>query len=206
VGEVSEPRDRLEELEAAAALERTSLVRLCARITGDPDAAEDLAQETLLEALRNAHKLHDLTGRPQWLAAIARNVCLRWARKRGRELSRMAQVGDSASDLPEIDDWPADDFDLEMELERRELVELLDRALALLPAETRDVLVHRYVHESPHAEIAARLQVTEQAVWMRLNRGKLLLLADRREVAIILKSGCASTAANCCSSAYSPRS
>ena len=32
--------------------ERRRLVRLCATISGDRDAAEDLAQETLLEAWR----------------------------------------------------------------------------------------------------------------------------------------------------------
>ena len=36
--------------EAALRLERARLVRLCARFTGDVDAAEDLAQETLCEA------------------------------------------------------------------------------------------------------------------------------------------------------------
>ena len=64
---------------------RRRLVRLCAVISGDPAAAEDLAQETLLEAWRNAHKLHDPSGAERWLAAIARNVCLRNARRRGRE-------------------------------------------------------------------------------------------------------------------------
>jgi DNA-directed RNA polymerase specialized sigma24 family protein len=37
--------------------ERTRLVRLCARLTGSSGVAEDLAQETLLEAWRNQQKL-----------------------------------------------------------------------------------------------------------------------------------------------------
>jgi DNA-directed RNA polymerase specialized sigma24 family protein len=65
---------------------RRRLVRLCATISGDAQAAEDLAQETLLEAWRNAHKLHDPSGADRWVAAIARNVCLRWARRRGRDV------------------------------------------------------------------------------------------------------------------------
>ena len=35
-------------LETILASERTRLVRFCAHLTGNPDAAEDLAQETLL--------------------------------------------------------------------------------------------------------------------------------------------------------------
>src|SRR4051812_6563138 len=56
---------------------RRRVVRLCAALTGDRDGAEDLAQETLLEAWRNAHKLTDPRGADRWLAAVARNVCLR---------------------------------------------------------------------------------------------------------------------------------
>src|ERR671931_116163 len=88
--------------------ERGNLVRLCARLTGDLDAAEDLAQETLYEAWRSAHKLHDPGGRPQWLADIARHVCLRWARSRGRELARRGQFpsaaeSDEAAARPRLD-------------------------------------------------------------------------------------------------------
>ncbi len=179
----------LDAMEAAATLERAGLVRLCARLTSSPDAAEDLAHETLYEALRSVHKLHDPEGRPRWLAAIARNVCMRWARSRGRELARVSipRAGDGA-EAPGVEALPDQGSDLEVELERGELVEILDRALALLPPETRDVLVRRYVHESPHAEIAERLGVTEKAVWARIGRGKLLLQraleTDLREEAV----------------------
>jgi RNA polymerase sigma-70 factor (ECF subfamily) len=61
--------------------ERARLVRLCAVLTGDAEAAEDFAQETLLEAWRHRHKLTDTCGADRWLTAIARNVCLRWGRR-----------------------------------------------------------------------------------------------------------------------------
>ena len=147
---------------------RRRLVRLCAVISGDRGAAEDLAQETLLEAWRNQHKLHDAEGADAWLAAIARNVCLRWARRRGRDAGVLVPVDAEVSGA-------AGESDAELELERAELVDLIDRALALLPPETREVLVQRYVHESPHAEIGARLGLSEDAVSMRLTRGKVVL-------------------------------
>ena len=165
-----------DEREAAMRLERERLVRVCARMTGDAHAAEDLAQETLLLGWRRERELRDPDRRAGWLSGIARNLCLHWLRRRGLEMRRSAYPSGATDDgSPDIDRLAADDFDLEVELERRELAELLDRALALLPVETRDVLVRRYVHESPHAEIAERLGVSEQAVGMRLTRGKLLL-------------------------------
>ena|SRR5437879_3110813 len=71
--------------------ERTQLVRICLRATRDRDTAEDLAQETLLEAWRHWHKLrdvHDPPARTRWLATIASHICHRWARSHGRDLRR----------------------------------------------------------------------------------------------------------------------
>lgn len=162
--------------EPTFASERSRLAGLCARTTGDVDAAEDLAQETLLLAWRNSHKLHHESGRSQWLSAIAHNVCLHWASKRGRELARLVPATDQpdVSSRPTVKE-PVDSFDVEVELERDELVRLLDQAMALLPPDTRSVLVQRFVEDSPYSEIAARLGLSEGAVRVKLHRGKISL-------------------------------
>ena len=154
-----------------AVSEREALVRFCARHTGDPTIAEDVAQEALLDAWRHERQLRDPRGRRAWLFSIARRECLTWARGRGR--SRLVDL-DSPAD-GESDSRLADDFDVEAELEREDLARLLDRAMALLPPETRTVLVERYIEESPQAEVAERLGLTEGAVEARLHRGKLAL-------------------------------
>ena len=64
--------------------QRDRLVRVCTAIVRDPVAAEDLAQETLLEAWRQQHKLVDPDGASRWLDAIARHVCRRWLSAQGR--------------------------------------------------------------------------------------------------------------------------
>ncbi|MGH2461366.1 MAG: RNA polymerase sigma factor, partial [Chloroflexota bacterium] len=101
--------------------------------------------------------------------------CRHWLRDRKPALARLPAW--------ESDDWsvnardaePADSFDLEVELERGELATLLDRAMGRLPPETRQVLVERFVEETPQAETALRLGLSEGAVAMRLRRGKLAL-------------------------------
>ena len=171
--------------------------------------AEDLAQEVLYLAWRDRGRLHDPYKRSQWLAGIARNICRDWRRRRARETARLARaaqayvgpppvigrrhVSPDAYDRPEgtaqtaIEAAP-DDFDLEVELERRELTELLDHAMRLLPPDTRAVLTHRYLEERPQAQVALRLGVSEAAVEARLHRGKLMLrrlfLSELRDAAL----------------------
>jgi RNA polymerase sigma factor (sigma-70 family) len=149
--------------------ERRMLVRFCASLTDCPDVAEDLAQLVLLDAWRHGAQLRDPQARSAWLLQIARNRCLAWGRLRGRERGRLQ--GGTAN---EIDSLVAP-YDLEIDLERDELALLLDRALGLLPQETRDVLIRRYVEESSQAEIAARMSISEGAVEARLHRGRLAL-------------------------------
>jgi len=156
--------------------EWTWLVRLCTRFTSDRATAEDLAQETLIIAWQHAHELRDPAARPAWLAGIARRRCLMWARRRQREVGRVVDVH-GPSDAPAVsllEDLP-DDVDLELQLERDELADLLDRALALLPAATGQALMQHYVEGLPRVEVAARLGVSEGTLAVRLHRGKVAL-------------------------------
>src|SRR5690348_589690 len=176
------------QLDGVLPAEWPRLVRLCAHFTGDRDAAEDLAQETLIEAWRHQDRVYDWQGYSSWLTAIARNLSLRWVRQRGREQARLITSSDHAAsaDAP-IDELPADQNDFIVDLERAELADLLDRALALLPAESRRVLVEKYIDELPLGEIAGRLGLSTGAVAVRLHRGRLalhrVLTTDLRQAA-----------------------
>lgn len=154
--------------------ERESLVRFCARVTGNPDAAEDLAQMAYLEAWRSQQQLRDSTRARQWLFGIARNMCLRWLRSQQRDKAHILVSVSPGQDeeQPELEEQLADDFNLEQDMEQRELVHLLDQALALLPAETRALLIAHYVEELPISEIAGKQSITVPAAFKRLQRGR----------------------------------
>ena len=71
---------------AAAALVRATqsdVWRLCAAL-GDPQAADDLAQETYLRAFGSLHRFEGRSSLRTWLLAIARRVCADAIRTRRR--------------------------------------------------------------------------------------------------------------------------
>lgn len=164
--------------------ERAQIVRLCLRATRDPDTAEDLAQETLLEAWRNWHKLRepdDAEARMRWLATIAGHVAHRWMRASGRDRAHSVRLGEPNDERDAsgagIEGLRADEDELDTTLEHAERAQLLDRALGLLPPETREALIARYLLETPLAEIAARSGLSEATLSVRLHRGKQALRA-----------------------------
>src|SRR5690349_11143058 len=110
--------------------ERGRLLRYCARVTGDAQAAEDLVQQTLLEAWQHAPRLYTPELRGPWLLGVARNICLRWLRSHGRESARQVRLAGIEEQL----DAPAapalvDPADPLAEIERSDLAALLDQAL-----------------------------------------------------------------------------
>ena len=153
--------------------ERARLVRLCSWFSGNPEAAEDLAQETLIAAWKSREQLQSLEKLKPWTSAIARNICLNWLRQHSREQSHLLYSIDSNEDSFEHE--LKDETSLELELDRYELGKLLDQALALLPAETAKMLVEHYIKESSQAEIAEMMNINPGTVAVRLQRGKLTL-------------------------------
>ncbi|HKD76221.1 MAG TPA: RNA polymerase sigma factor, partial [Ktedonobacterales bacterium] len=164
-------------IERLLQVERPRLVRWCARLVGDVDVAEDLVQETLSTAWSSKHCPAQEDEYLPWLMGIARNICRSWLRHRRRELAhhieRFSSHNESASDGTTM--AFADPFDHEMELEREELAQLIDHAMALLPKEARAVLIAKYIDEYSLREIAERLRITESALAARLHRGKTAL-------------------------------
>jgi RNA polymerase sigma-70 factor (ECF subfamily) len=167
------------ELQDILARERRRLVGLCTTLVRNAEVAEDLAQETLYEAWRHRDNLRDGTRAAAWLSGVARNVCLRWLQRQRRDADHRLPIsgedddsgGEAAASLEAL----PDDLDIEAELERAELAQLLDRAMARLPVQTRAILQGHFIDEAAHAEIALRLGLSESAVKVRLHRGKRAL-------------------------------
>jgi len=161
---------------------RPRLLRL-ARMNGiTPDVADDVVQETLMEAWRHLDNLHTAERFSAWLDGICRNVCRRHARAQNSPSSRYISLSTKQQDdIYEIEDGPFYDIpdpqalDPAEELNRGDMAMLLDRALAYLPSETRELIELCYLAELPQREAAERLQLTIGALELRLHRARRLL-------------------------------
>src|SRR5688572_10756336 len=149
------------QFEAVLTEQRDHLVRLCGWFSGVPEVAEDLAQETLIAAWKSQDQLMSLDKLKPWTSSIARNVCLNWSRRHYREQRQVAYSIDA--DEP-FEEELQDETNLEVELDRYELATLLDRALALLPEDTAQLLVEHYIKDASHAEIAKKMRLNPGTV------------------------------------------
>ena len=146
---------------------RPRLVRLCARLSGSGEWAEELAQETMIEAWRNWHKLERGEVSFAWLARIAQFIVRRWYRRRDRLFRREQPLGELELELLAREEPER--------LEHSELLVLLDRALGKLPERTRTLLRRNYFEEQSLQEIAERDKITAANAAVRLWRGRTAL-------------------------------
>jgi RNA polymerase sigma-70 factor (ECF subfamily) len=147
--------------------------------------AEDAAQETALKAYRNLHLFRGESQFRTWVLSIARNEGLARLRKLGslREDSLEADTDEQTGDYTPavLTSWreiPAET------LERRELGELLRKAVEGLPEIYRNVVLLRDIEEMDIRETSAALGISEAAVKVRLHRARALL---QKELGPMLK-------------------
>lgn len=132
------------------------------RVGGDRGVADDLVQDTFVEALRSASSFRSEAAVSTWMCAIARRRVARWY-----EAERRREAAFDDPDWPEFGDV---DVDHERLVDERDAVV---RALGALPPLHRQVLVLKYLDELPVAAIAAELGCGMVRVQSLLQRARV---------------------------------
>jgi len=122
-------------------------------VTHDAAAAEDIAQEAFLAAVRALHRFDRRRPFGPWLHRIVVNRAIDWTR--ARQLRGEVELVDATA-APSADHADA---------------EPLARAIAALPPEQRAVIVLRHLLEYTPGEIAELLDLPRGTVNSRLRRG-----------------------------------
>lgn len=145
---------------------------LCYRMLGDPNDAEDAAQEAFLRAFQHLDRYDARRSFATWLLSIAAHYCI--DRLRRRKFS-IFSIDEEDDDSPAFEIPDADAPNPERESVRREEKEKLHAVLQSLEPTDRAAIVMRYWHDSSEIEIAEALGLTVSAVKSRLHRARLAL-------------------------------
>jgi len=128
---------------------------------GDEEAAIEAVQATFLRVVRHIKVWPDDAAFWGWLTVLARSAFSDQRRKRRRYLAfldRFAWHSRPEPSGPDPDSTEAG------------LVELLEKNLAALPADEREVIELKYFEHQPVREIAAALKTSEKSIESRLSR------------------------------------
>jgi len=140
--------------------------------------SDDMAQETFITAWHRLKDLREPAKLRQWLCGIVRNIAANAVR---RDLRR----GGEPESLDAADGEVCDESDPAAQAITREEETLLWRTLSGMPANYREPLILFYREEKSVAEVAAKLDLTEDTVKQRLSRGRAML---REEMATLVES------------------
>ena len=150
----------------------------------EDDLAADLTQETFIRAYRSLPELRDERAFPAWLYRIAVNR-VRDERKRAQlptvSLDALVEEEDSEATERAFADWSDNP---ERQVVRQELAQAVDRAVAHLTPEHREVIVLHHLRGLEIRDIARVLHLAEGTVKSRLGRARAIL---RRKLASLVE-------------------
>jgi RNA polymerase sigma-70 factor (ECF subfamily) len=144
------------------------------RVVGHDEDAKDLVQETVIRVYNGLSRLQDPNKFPAWLFRIAHNVCLDQLRSgKNRPLLSTDSLPEGGLDrlLAERDELRRDRNHPEDVVYRREIAEILARALQSLSEEQRTAVVMREYNGYSSREIAEILGIPVGTVRSRIFHG-----------------------------------
>ena len=159
-------------IQALVARKLPRMLALAHRLLGDPVEAEDVAQEAMLRAWRQAPAWRPGKARfDTWLHRVALNLCYDRLRRRREVLT------DAPPERPDPAPGP------DRGVEAAQLGDRVNAALARLPERQREAIVLCHYQELGNIEAAALMDVSVEALESLLSRGRRALRAALADMA-----------------------
>jgi RNA polymerase sigma-70 factor (ECF subfamily) len=156
---------------------RSPLLNFFVRLTGDLQAAEDLVHDVFLRMLKYRHTFRDGHRFQTWMYQIARNAHFDFRHKR-----RLERPADEHA-LADAENTASADLAPDFAASRNQEIATLEKALASLPPQQRELLVFTGVQRLKYEEVARALDCGVGAVKMRVHRALIELREKFRELA-----------------------
>lgn len=146
---------------------QAAIYNLCYRMLGDGAEAEDAAQETFLRAYAQLRRYDRTRSFKTWLFSIASHHCIDRLRK--RRLTWLSIEDEDLAPHPNLREAAPGP---EATALRREHSAVIQKHLARLAPEDRNMIVLRYWYDLSYEEIAEASGATVSAVKSRLHRAR----------------------------------
>ncbi len=141
------------------------------QLTGRPETAKDIAQDSVVRFFRALDRFDERQAIEPWLFSIVRNLVRDHARReqarRHESLDAWLESGGQRA--------AATDTDPVLVAERHELQQRIWRAISRLTDQQREIVVLRDHHDLSYREIASVLAIPEGTVMSRLHAARVRL-------------------------------
>jgi RNA polymerase sigma-70 factor (ECF subfamily) len=151
------------------------VARFARSLTRDASRADDLVQDTYLNALRGWHTFHHDADPRRWLLAICHHTFFRTEKREARYVEAPENDPELESIATAEAHWEAQNSGMAQVLDQMDLRPALEHALAVLAPHFRSAVVLVDVEGQTYEEAASVLGVAIGTVRSRLFRGRRLL-------------------------------
>lgn len=151
--------------------------RVCYSYLRHPQDAEDLTQEVFFRVYRSLAQFEGRSSFKTWLHRVAANTCQNEIRHRGR------RPQEAAAELETIAEITPGSQSTERAYQEKYTRELLAAALAQLDPDVSEILYMKDYEERPYHEIAELFDIGLSAAKMRVQRARLALQVQYRQLA-----------------------
>ncbi len=160
-----------------------ALYNFALRMTGDPDDAKDLVQETYMKAYRFFDKYAPGTNAKAWLFRIMKNSYINRYRKESKEPDKI-DYDDIKEFYASVKGTATDTNDLQEKIFGNLFEDEVAKALQDLPEDFRTVVILCDIEGYTYEEIADFIEIPIGTVRSRLHRGRKMLRSMLRSYAL----------------------
>ena len=153
---------------------KSAVYSICIRMVRNSTDADDLAQEVFIRTFSVLDRYDPSYPFSSWLYRITSNLCIDFIRKgKGRMVSLEQPLDTGDGEMPR--QLPSTDAKPDREVESKEMMAVLETALAQLPEHYRIIVVLRHQEQLSYEEISDNLGIPLGTVKARIHRARNLI-------------------------------
>ncbi|RKZ07184.1 hypothetical protein DRQ05_03525 [bacterium] len=153
---------------------KSKVYSICIRMVRNPTDAEDIAQEVFVRVFSALDRYDPSFPFSSWLYRITSNMCIDFIRKtKDRPVSIDKPL--SGDDGEYAFQLPSDGAGPDRNVQAREMISILEEALARLPERYRMIVILRHEEQLSYEEISESLGIPIGTVKARIHRARNMI-------------------------------